>query len=759
MNTYKVLLNNVLRSKILKNLKYTFNDMKYLKGFLFFWLLFLFSCNEKQTMTKIIQKSAQEHFYVPENIYASSIRIAYFDSLARIAPSNQKEKYNLKKADALLYGGRTKEAIDILERLWSASNKSELRYQLDANEEDKIGPLLAIAYMRLGEQQNCIHHHNASASCIIPIDPKGYHQAPEGSRKAIALYEDFLNQNSHDYSSLWLLNIAYMTLGKYPEGVPEKWLIPETVFESEYPLKKFEDIAPKLGLNVNDLSGGSIVDDFNNDNLLDVLVSSWFPSGKINFFINDGRGGFLEKTASAGLEEVKGGLNMVPADYNNDGFLDVLVLRGAWMEKLGKHPNSLLRNNGDNTFTDVSIEAGLLSFHPTQTATWADFNNDGWIDLFIGNESGMENFHPSEFYRNNGDGTFSNLTTNAGLQVSRKEEPYFIKGVTSADYDNDGWMDIYVSTLHSSRNLLFMNQGEDKNGYVSFKEEGTQRGLGEKISTFPTWSFDYNNDGWMDIFVAGYRRSSFYNIVPDIVSDYLKEPTQAETMHLYQNKNGIFTDVSAEVGLNKVGYAMGANYGDLDNDGFLDIYLSTGEVSFESIIPNRVFRNDFGEKFQDVTTAGGLGHIQKGHAVSFSDLDNDGDQDIQVVMGGAYEGDNFFNSVYLNPYQDENNWITLKLEGTKANRAAIGSRIEVTVMEEGLPRKIFHTVSSGGSFGASTLRAQIGLGKASEVKEVRIVWAGSGTTQLFKNLKMNTFYKITEDKPKAEALDLQPFVL
>lgn len=733
--------------------------MKYITGIFYLLFLSLVSCDKKETMPEIIKKTSEEQFYIPENIYASSLRIAYFDSLTNIAPENQKERYNLKKADALLYAGKTKDAIEILERLWEESNKGALRYKLDAFEEEKIGPMLALAYMRLGEQQNCIHHHNASASCIIPIDPEGYHQAPEGSRKAIGLFEEFLKQDYHDYNSRWLLNIAYMTLGEYPEGVPEKHLIPESVFESEYPLKKFEDMAPQLGLNVNDLSGGSIVDDFNNDNLLDVLVSSWFPSGKLNFFINDGKGGFIEKTASAGLQEVKGGLNMVQADYNNDGYLDVFILRGAWMGPLGKHPNSLLRNNGDNTFTDVTIESGLLSFYPTQTATWADFDNDGWIDLFIGNESDIENNNPSEFFRNNGDGTFTNLTATAGLTVSNDDKPYYVKGVTSGDYNNDGWMDLYVSTLHSAKNLLYINKGKDKTGNISFKEEGTRRGLDEKISSFPTWSFDYNNDGWVDIFVAGYRRSDFYTIVPDIVSEYLKEPHKAETMRLYQNNNGTFTDVSSEVGLNKVGYAMGANYGDLDNDGYPDIYLSTGEVSFESIIPNRVFRNNSGEEFQDVTTAGGLGHVQKGHAVSFSDIDNDGDQDIHVVMGGAYEGDNFFNSTYINPYQDENNWITLKLEGTQANKAAIGSKIEVTVMEEGVQRSIFHTISSGGSFGASTLRAQIGLGKASKINEVKVLWAGSNTEQTFKNLELNTFYKITEDKAEAEELDLQPIFL
>src|SRR5690606_35168819 len=540
-------------------------------------------------------------------------------------------------------------------------------------------------------------------------------------------------------------------------GVPQKWLIPESAFESEYPLKKFIDIAPKLGLNINDLSGGSIIDDFNNDDLLDVLVSSWFISGDLRYFINDGQGGFTEKTGPAGLEDIAGGLNMVQADYNNDGFLDVLILRGAWMEKLGKHPNSLLRNNGDNTFTDGTIEAGLLSYHPTQTATWADFDNDGWIDLFIGNESQPDNFHPSEFYRNNGDGTFSNLTASANLSVSSESEPYFVKGVTSGDYNNDGWMDIYISTLHpTSRNLLFLNKVIDETGNVSFEEAGVRLGIGEEISSFPTWSFDYNNDGWMDIFVAGYKRSSFYTIVPDIVKEYLGEPNRAETMRLYRNDGGTFTDVSAEVGLNKIGYAMGANYGDLDNDGFPDIYLSTGEVSFESIIPNKVFRNDAGNAFQDVTTAGGFGHIQKGHAVSFSDIDNDGDQDILVVMGGAYEGDVFFNSVYINPYQDDSKWITLKLEGTKANKAAIGSKIEVKITDNGVQRSIFHTVSSGGSFGASTLRAQIGLGQTSKINEVRILWAGSNTTQIFKNLDVNTFYKIKEDQAKAVNMNIQP---
>jgi hypothetical protein len=146
-----------------------------------------------------------------------------------------------------------------------------------------------------------------------------------------------------------------------------------------------------------------------------------------------------------------GGLNLVQADYNNDGFLDVLVLRGAWFGEAGRHPNSLLRNNGDGTFSDVTDEAGLLSFHPTQTAAWFDFDQDGWLDVFIGNETGGSALfggmresgdHACELYRNNRDGTFTECAAAAGLNVRA-----FVKGVAAEDCNNDGRMDLYLSVL------------------------------------------------------------------------------------------------------------------------------------------------------------------------------------------------------------------------------------------------------------------------------------------------------------------------
>lgn len=716
-------------------------------------------------MREILRKTARESFFVSENQYASSVLIHYYDSLLQLANPLEKNQYKYRLAEALLYGGKTQKAIQHLQELQHLKNTSRFVEGLEDYQEDKIDGLLALAYLRLGEQQNCIINHT-SASCIIPIHASGIHRLQEGSRKAIELLEKILQDNPRDLHSRWLLNVAYMTLGEYPENVPDAWLIPEEALQSDYDLKKFKDVAPQLGLDINGLSGGVVVDDFTNDGYLDVLASSWFADDPLHFFVNHANSTFTEISKKTGLTGITGGLNMVQADYNNDGWLDVLVLRGAWLNELGGHPNSLLRNNGPGpdghpTFTDVTIEAGLLSFHPTQTAIWRDFNNDGWLDLFIGNESpDAQHIHPSELYLNNQDGTFKEAAALAGVKVSEDESNfYYVKGVTAGDYNNDGWQDIFVSALDGTkRNILYKNEGIDTSGVPTFKDVTEQAGLSEKISSFPTWFFDYNNDGWLDIFVAGYLRRSdiISSITYDVAAEYLGMPHTAETARLYHNNgDGTFSNVTEGVSLDRIAYAMGANFGDLDNDGYLDIYLSTGEVNFASIIPNRMFRNEQGAYFQDVTTSGGFGHLQKGHAVSFADLDHDGDQDIYVVMGGAYEGDNFQNVLFENPYQDENTWIGISLSGNKANQFGIGSRVEIVVNNQGKKSTIYRDVTSGGSFGCSPLRLQIGLGKTDHIQSLKIIWAGSGTIQEFTDIAVNQYIKIIEGDTNLKVLNLR----
>ena len=202
---------------------------------------------------------------------------------------------------------------------------------------------------------------------------------------------------------------------------------------------------------------------------------------------------------------------------------------------------------------------------------------------------------------------------------------------------------------------------------------------------------------------------------------------------------------------------MGANFGDFDNDGWLDMYLGTGDPTLRSVVPNRMFRNAEGAYFQDVTTATGTGHLQKGHAVVFSDIDNDGDPDLLMSMGGAYQGDLFQNAFFENPYQDDHHWITLKLVGTASNRSAIGARVVFTIEEDGSERQLYRDLNSGGSFGASTLRMEVGLGNADRLKAVTIQWPRS-SAQTFHDLAMDSFYQITEGKTPPERLALSRLV-
>ena len=222
------------------------------------------------------------------------------------------------------------------------------------------------------------------------------------------------------------------------------------------------------------------------------------------YYKNDGKGNFTNVTKSSGLSSVKGGLNLIQTDYNNDGYLDIYILRSGWMPERnwGIMPNSLLKNNGDETFTDVTIEVGLYSVTPSQSASWFDFDNDGDLDLFVANEtnSQREKF-PCELFEND-NYTFKNVAANYGLN----KVGYF-KGVTTSDLNNDGWFDIYLSNLKGD-NMYF--ESEVFNGkLLTFNEKAKYAGVTYPISSFPCWTFDANNDGHEDIYVASFDGTAF----------------------------------------------------------------------------------------------------------------------------------------------------------------------------------------------------------------------------------------------------------
>ena len=623
--------------------------------------------------------------------------------------------------------------------------------RLDTASRVELRNRRAVAYMRLGEQENCLAQHNAD-SCLFPLRSPAQHMLPRGSRGAIALFNQQLAEYPNDLSTRWLLNIAHMTVGEYPDKVPVRFLIPPDAFASEYNLPRFPDVSEGLGLDVDDLAGGAIVDDFDNDGLYDVVISAWDMNGQLRYFHNNGDGTFTQKTSEAGLVGEVGALNIQQTDYNNDGLLDIWMLRGGWLGKAGRMPKSLLRNNGDGTFTDVTEEAGLMSLHPTQASRWFDYDGDGWLDLFIGHES-TDSDDPDwcELYHNNRNGTFTECARVSGIQVAG-----YVKGVACADYDNDGRPDLYLS-IRNGPHILLHNDGPDASGRWHFSDALPKSGLfGGKFPSFGTFFFDYDNDGWDDLLVFGYYLP---NEVGDIAADYLGLPNNGTKPRLYHNNHdGTFTDVTEKMRMNRICHTMGHNFGDLDNDGWLDFYCGTGDPDFRTLIPKRMFRNANGMFFQEVTTATGTGHIQKGHGVAFADMNDDGAQDVYIALGGAFTGDSARNALFLNP-GNTNHWLKLKLVGVQANRAAIGARIKVTVRTGDGLREIHRTVSSGGSFGSNPLRQEIGLGDASEIVSADIWWPGSNTRQKVTGLDVNHSYQIREGDTVPQLLKLHPVQL
>jgi hypothetical protein len=650
--------------------------------------------------------------------------------LAREKKSDeQKVMPLLMKAALFNYEGEPRRAAEILDqtRTWI-----EDQYALDQQWRYSIIYFQGVTALRRGENDNCIDCRGES-SCIFPIAPAAVHTNPQGSRLAIRYFNEYLERFPDDIEVRWLLNLAHMTLGEYPDLVSPRFRISLDRFvHSEFDIGQFRDVGHLAGVDRINQAGGAVMDDFDGDDRLDLVVTSTDPTQAMAFYHNRGDGTFEDRSESAGVVGQLGGLVCYQTDYNNDGRLDLFIPRGAWYP----HPMrpTLLRNDGGGRFTDVTAEAGLLHAVNSLTASWADYDNDGWLDLFIGCE-----IQPNRLYHNRGNGTFEEVAARAG--VAEKDRP-FCKGSAWIDFDNDRYPDLFLNHFYGDARL-FQNHRDG-----TFSDVTSLMGIDGPHKGFSCWAWDYDNDGWLDLFATCYDAS-----VASVVRGLLGQPHSRHSNRLFHNQAGRgFENRTREAGLDLVFATMGSNFGDYDNDGFLDFYLGTGDPNPATLVPNRMFKNVGGARFSEITGTSRTGHLQKGHAVACGDWDNDGDVDIFINLGGIINGDKYHNVLFQNPGQG-NHWLTVKLIGQKTNRAAIGARIKVVTAGEP-PRTVHRHVSSGSSFGANPLRQTIGLTGADRVALLQIDWPTSGTTQVFRDIAADQAIEITEF-----AKDYRPLVL
>jgi tetratricopeptide (TPR) repeat protein len=628
-----------------------------------------------------------------------------------------------------LYDGRYPEAATWFQKAL------EITRPRDIPERDRARAmaLLGVVALRRSEARN------DSDARIPSSGGETNHARLARTREAAKKFTAYLEEWPGDLRVRWLLNLAYRELGEYPENVPRAFLVPLDPIASTLDVGRFEDVGPSAGLGARgpNTTGGTVFDDLNGDSLPDLLTTSLDAERGASLFINRGNGRFEDRSAGTGLEDQVYALNATHADIDNDGDLDVLFLRGGWERPLRL---SLLENRGDGTFSDRTVARGLAEPIATGAAAWGDYDNDGRVDLFICGEfgspsgdSGSARPDPRNrcrLYHNGSDGRFIDVAMTAGVVNER-----FAKGVAWGDYDDDGRLDLYVSN-RNGHGRLYHNEGDG-----TFRDVAPALGLTGAGSGSACWFWDYDNDGRLDLYVSDDGTS-----LAEAVAAALDRPVgEVGRPRLYRNLGGDgFREVAREVGLDRPIPALGCNFGDIDNDGCLDIYVGTGWRSASGLIPNRMFKSVEGGRFEDVTLSSGTGHFRKGQSVSFADWDGDGDLDLFIGTGGVVPGDKSDNLLFQNPGHGRH-WLKVRLVGSKTNRAAIGARIRVDRNSaDGGPRSIYRTLGNNSCLGGNCLVQSIGLLDATRVDAITVSWPSSRTSQTFRDIAADQMIEITE---------------
>tara|TARA_R110002126_G_scaffold291189_5_gene450859 strand:+ start:1892 stop:5887 length:3996 start_codon:yes stop_codon:yes gene_type:complete len=493
----------------------------------------------------------------------------------------------------------------------------------------------------------------------------------------------------------------------------------------------FQQIQDVAGLSVLEQNNGVAVADYDGDLDLDIFVVgarkdvNGEEKTHSKLFRNDNNGSFTDVTTESGIVNLFPSISYTPSnpalegvkygaswgDYDNDGFPDLFFTH--------QYNVQLFHNNGDGTFTEQTTEAGIIKTNNclNTCATWFDFNNDGFLDLYI---SDWGECDYNSFYINNGDGTFKNESLK--FASLKKNRPSFL--AFPFDFNQDGWLDIYISNDLDVPNELLINV----NGIDSF-EDAKSYGLDHAQDDMGIAINDYNNDGNFDFFIT--------NIDENVL--------------LKNNGNSTFTDVAQEKNVKETGWAWNTIFDDFDLDGDEDLFIVNG---FELTEPQKNFyfknlHSEGNDTFQDISSEIQLNDISKGYSACSFDFDNDGDLDLFV--SNLDRASYFYSNQTIEPNQTNSfSWFKLSLQGTVSNRDAIGTSISVET-ENGT----FHRYYTGIGFLSQSLQAvHFGLAKATIIKKLTIKWP-LGLIETYHNLSVNEYLKATEGNG-LEVLNSQP---